>query len=86
MKFDSHHLCCYPQPEEVVYNQGSEFKSVFTELLLSYGVKGIPTTVRNPAANTIKYTHLTMGDMLRTKEFNVSNNWTWHDEIDSTLQ
>ena len=87
MKFDSHYLCRYPRPKEVVYDQGSEFKSEFTELLLSYGIKGIPTTVRNPAANAIiERTHLTMGDMLRTKEFNASNNWTWHDELDSTLQ
>ena len=87
MKFDSHYLCRYPRPVEVVFDQGSEFKSEFAELLLSYGIKAVPTTVRNPAANAIiERTHLTMGDMLRTKQFNVTNNWTWHDEMDSTLQ
>ena len=87
MKFDNHFLCRYPRPVEVVYDQGSEFKSEFSELLLSYGIKPIPTTVKNPTANAIiERTHLTMGDMLRGKEFQVSNNWTWHDEVDCTLQ
>ena len=27
-----------------------------------------------------------MGDMLRTKEFEVTDDWTWHDEIESMLQ
>ena len=87
MQFDSHYLCRYPRPKEVVFDQGSEFKSEFVELLLSYGIKPQPTTIKNPQANAIiERIHLTMGDMLRTKNFSVNDTWTWHDEINSTLQ
>ena len=88
MKFDTHYLCRFPRPTEVVFDQGSEFKSEFIELLLSYGIKAIPTIVRNPVANAIiKRTHLTMGDMLRTEQaFVLNKHNTWIDEVNLMLQ
>ena len=66
--FDSTWLCRYPRPKAVVFDNGGEFIGVeFEELLESYNVKGVPTTVRNPQANgCIERMHLTAADMLRT--------------------
>ena len=85
--FDNQYLCQYPRPKQVIFDQGSEFKSEFHELLASYGIQAVPTTIKNPQANAIiERVHLTMGDMLRTKEFTLDENFTWHDEVDSMLQ
>ncbi len=52
--FDTNWLCHYPRPQKVVYNNGSEFIGwEFQELLDSYGITAVPTTVKNPQANSI---------------------------------
>jgi hypothetical protein len=73
--FDSEWLCHYPRPARVVFDNGTEFTgSEFQELLNSYGIKPVPTTVRNPKSNgVIERVHLTMGDMLRTMTFHGSD-------------
>ena len=50
--------CCYlvwyPRPEYVVYDNGSEFiQWEFQEMLNSYGITPVPTTVKNPQANSV---------------------------------
>ena len=67
-RFDSQWLCCYPCLTKVVCNNGGEFVGEeFQELLRSYAVEQVPTTVANPQSNGIKERmHLTMADMLRT--------------------
>jgi len=69
--FDGIWLCRYPRPARVVYDNGAEFVGQeFQELLQSYGIKPVPTTVRNPRSNgVVERVHLTMGDMLRTMTF-----------------
>jgi hypothetical protein len=69
--FDSTWLCRYPRPARVIFDNGSEFIGrEFQEMLDSYGIKPVPTTVRNPKSNgVIERVHLTMGDMLRTMTF-----------------
>jgi hypothetical protein len=69
--FDGTWLCRYPHPDRVVLDNGGEFMGgEFQELLASYGVKPVPTTVRNPRSNgVIERVHLTMGGMLRTITF-----------------
>jgi hypothetical protein len=69
--FDSEWLCRYPRPARVVYDNGTEFTGQeFQDLLDSYGIKAVSTTVRNPKSNgVIERVHLTMGDMLRTMTF-----------------
>jgi transposase InsO family protein len=66
LSFDSEWLCRYPRPAQVIYNNGTEFTGqVFQELLESYCIKPLATTVRNPWSNgVIEHVHLTMGDML----------------------
>jgi hypothetical protein len=63
--FDSEWLCCYPQPARVVYDNGNEFVGQeFQELLASYRIKAVSTTMRNPRSNgVVDCVHLTMGDM-----------------------
>ena len=70
-KFDIHWLCRYPRPNRVIYDNGGEFTGCeFQELLNSYGITGIPTTVKNPQVSAFaERVHLTMGDMLRNEDF-----------------
>ena len=67
--FDNEWLCRYPRPKVAHYDTGGEFTGdEFQELLASYDIQAMPTTVKNPRANAIiEQIHLTMGDMLRTK-------------------
>jgi transposase InsO family protein len=82
--FDGAWLCRYPRPNRVVFDNGGEFMGgEFQELLVSYGVKPVPTTVRNPKSNgVIERVHLTMGDMLRTITFTGTD---WMLEAQRTL-
>ena len=66
--FDEAWLYQYPRPRRAVYNNGSEFIVFkFQELLRSYGIKLVPSTVKNPQANSpVERMYLTMVDMLRT--------------------
>jgi RNase H-like domain found in reverse transcriptase/Integrase zinc binding domain/Reverse transcriptase (RNA-dependent DNA polymerase) len=66
--FDHEWLCRYPRPAECIHDNGTEFMGQeFQELLLSYGIRSKPTTVRNPQANAIlERAHQTIGNMLRT--------------------
>jgi transposase InsO family protein len=82
--FDGAWLCRYPRPNRVVFDNGGEFMGgEFQELLASYGVTPVPTTVRNPKSNgVIERVHLTMGDMLRTITFTGTD---WMLEAQRTL-
>jgi hypothetical protein len=82
--FDSEWLCRYPRPSKVVYDNGTEFTGYeFQELLQSYGIKAVSTTVRNPRSNgVIERVHLTMGDMLRTMTFSGSD---WFQDMQRAL-
>jgi hypothetical protein len=76
--FDSEWLCCYPRPARVVYDNENEFVGQeFQELLESYGIKPVATTIRNPKSNgVVERVHLTMGDMLWTMTFSGSDWFT----------
>ena len=53
----------------VGYDNGSEFKNIFKQLCLDYGLKAKPSTVYNPQGNSmVERIHLTLGNMLRTFE------------------
>jgi len=49
-----------------IHDNGSEFVSQeFQDVLCYYGIKDVPTTSKNPQANSIiEHVHLTMGNML----------------------
>jgi hypothetical protein len=62
-------FCRYPRPKRCISDNGNEFLGKeFQELLQSYGVKSVPTTVRNPQANFVERVHQTLGNMLRSHE------------------
>jgi hypothetical protein len=84
ISFDSKWLCRYPRPAQVVFDNGTEFTGQkFQELLESYGIKPVATTVRNPRSNVvIERVHLTMGDMLRTMTF---SGYDWFTDMQCTL-
>jgi hypothetical protein len=52
---------------ECIHDNGSKFIGIkFQELLQSYGIKSVHTTVKNPQANSIlEHAHQTVGNMVR---------------------
>jgi hypothetical protein len=55
----------------------------FQEMLESYGIKPVNTTVRNPKSNgVIERVHLTMGDMLQTMTFRGAD---WYHDMQRAL-
>ena len=89
-KFDAQWLCQYPRPDKVICDNCGEFIGrEFQELLCSYVIQQVPTTVMNPQASGIKERmYLTMADMLRTMTFKVPDDKavTWRTEVDAILQ
>ena len=74
----------YPCPLDCVHDNGKEFMGIeFQELLLSYGVKAKPTTVKNPQANAIvERIFGTLEEQIRTTVFNDN----WSEDIDTLIQ
>ena len=64
--FDIIWLYQYPRPEHVVYDNGSEFiRWEFWEMLDSYGMTLVPTTVKNPETNSVlEWLHFMLGNQL----------------------
>ena len=66
--FNNTWLARYPRPTKVVYDNGSEFKAHFKQLILDYGIKPAPTTAKNPQANAVvERVHQVIQNMLRVK-------------------
>ena len=67
-------LTRYPWPQEITYDQGTEFMAEFADMVeYDYNIKKRPATTRNPQANSIiERAHQTMGNMLRTFELSES--------------
>ena len=53
----------------VAHDNGSKFTTEFQELLASYGIESNPTTVENPRSNLVERMHRTLGDRIRTEDF-----------------
>jgi transposase InsO family protein len=55
MQFENFWFAQYPQPMQCIHDQGTEFIGVdFQYVLMHAGIKdAVPTTVRNPQANTV---------------------------------
>jgi cleavage and polyadenylation specificity factor subunit 1 len=67
--FDNNWLCRYPRPFYIGFDNGGEFKNVFSELCSNFGLTPKPSTEYNPQSNAmIERIHLTLGNMLRTFE------------------
>jgi hypothetical protein len=41
--FHNNWLCCYPRPIQVMFDNGSEFKSIFKKICDNLGIKCRPT-------------------------------------------
>ncbi|EGZ16399.1 hypothetical protein PHYSODRAFT_509657 [Phytophthora sojae] len=75
--FDRFWLCHNPRPVRVIYDQGTEFKKEFFELLESFGIHAIPTTTRKPQANgIIERLHRVIGEKMRTQTINTKDDWS----------
>jgi Integrase zinc binding domain len=62
-------LCRYPRPTQCIFDNGSEFLGAeFANTLDIYGIKRVPTTIKNPAANMVERIHQTLGNLLRVYE------------------
>jgi hypothetical protein len=62
-------LCRYPRPLQCIFDSGSEFFGAeFANTLDSYGIKHVPATIKNPAANMVERVHQTLGNLLRVYE------------------
>ncbi len=68
MLFENKWLSHYPRPLRVVHDPGGEFVGPeFQAMLIMNGIQAVPTTAKNPQANTVcKHVHQTIGDMLKT--------------------
>lgn len=67
--FEQTWLSRYPRPEEVVCDNGSEFKLHFKALLKDFDIKPRPTTAENPQGNSpVERIHQVVQNMIRTKE------------------
>ena len=87
-KYDSQWLCHWPRPNQVIYDNGGEFTSCkFQELLNSYGITAVPTTINNPQADALaERVHLTMGDMFRNADFIMNPRLSWRNKVENILQ
>ena len=81
---DINWLCRYPKPAECGHDNGNEFMVFeFQDMLISYGIKSKPTTVKNPMARAIvERIHLTLAEYLRTKIFEQD----WSEELNLLIQ
>ncbi|KAF0731356.1 hypothetical protein Ae201684_011419 [Aphanomyces euteiches] len=69
-------FCRYPRPQRCVFDQGSEFKLEFLEMLKSYGIAPVPTTSKNPTANSIiERIHLVIGNKMRVEQITNADEW-----------
>ena len=67
--FDDTWLSRYPRPQYIGFDNGSEFKSVFSELVQNMGMKKKKSLAYNPQSNGIvERVHQVLGNMLRTME------------------
>ena len=65
-------LSRYPKPVRIIYDQGKEYRNIdFEGFLISQGIKGCPSTVKNPQSNAIlERVHDVIKTSLRTQGHN----------------
>ena len=62
-------FCRYPRPQYIGYDNGSEFKSVFKEMITNYGLERRGSSSYNPQSHgVIERIHQVLEDALRTFE------------------
>lgn len=82
LAFGDNWLSCYPRPQYIGYDNGSEYKQVFKDMCDNYGLKEKPSTAYNPQSNgIIERVHQVLNDALCTfelesRELNEDDPWT----------
>jgi hypothetical protein len=67
-------FCRYPHCKHVAFDNDSEFKLYFRQLVESYGLEKKLTTIKNPQANSVlERVHQVFGNMLRTSELDMAD-------------
>ena len=67
--FDNVWLARYPRPQYIGFDNGNEYKKVFKQMCINYGIKGKNSTTYNPQSNgIIERVHQVLGNALRTFE------------------
>ena len=67
--FNNIWLCRYPHPQNIVFDNGSEFKQYFTPLLKDFDIKPVLTAAMRPQANApVEQVHQVILNMLVTKD------------------
>jgi transposase InsO family protein len=60
-------FCCYPPPLCCITDNRNEFLGTeFKELLRSYRIQPIHTTIKNSQANFVEHVHQTLGNLICT--------------------
>jgi hypothetical protein len=63
----------YLHCQNIIYDNGREFKLHFGSLCNTYGIKRKPTSVKNPQANALlERIHAVLGNMLHTSELDMA--------------
>ena len=69
--FDQEWLCRCPRSEITIHDNGTEFTQEFQDSVQSCGLKIQPMKVENPRPNLVERMHRTLGDVIRTENFEV---------------
>lgn len=89
MKFENEWLSRYPKPTRVIFDNGGEFiGATFQSMLITNGIKPVPSTSKNPQSNAIiERMHKTIGAMIRIhiNETDINNIQEANDLIDTIL-
>ena len=67
--FNKTWLARYPRPTKIVYDNATNLKKHFKDLILAYGIKPALITAKNPQANAmVERVHQVVKNMLRVKD------------------
>ena len=87
--FNNTWLCRYPRPQDIGFDNGSEFKSVFEELCDNFGMTRRPSTEYNPQSHgVIETVHRMVGNTLRTFELEnqeLDEHYPWTPFLSATV-
>ena len=75
--FNKSWLSRYPRANNIIYDNGSEFKLFFEQICDQYSLKRKPTTIKNPQANAIlERVHAVCSNMIKTSNLDMQDTCT----------
>ena len=70
-------MCCYPRANNIIYDNGSNFKLFFEQLCDQFSLKRKPTTIKNPQENAVlDQVYAVFSNMLRTSGLDMEDTRT----------